>query len=103
MRWSKALLIERQVSSRLDGRLSNWKNSGTNSMTRFSNWSLRSREKKRGGEYRLAVRSLTTFSDLYDGATPAERKKLLQLRINQLVWNPTRSNSLSLMSRPLRR
>ena len=32
--------------------------------------------------------SLTTFSDLYQEATPEEQRELIQLRVNQLVWTP---------------
>jgi len=32
--------------------------------------------------------SLTTFSDLYQEATPEEQRSLIQLRVNQLVWTP---------------
>ena len=32
--------------------------------------------------------SLTTFGDLYQGATPEERRELVRLRVNQVVWTP---------------
>ena len=32
--------------------------------------------------------SLTTFGDLYQGALPEERRELIQLRVNQLIWTP---------------
>ena len=32
--------------------------------------------------------SLTTFEDLYREAIPQERRELIRLRINHLVWTP---------------
>ena len=32
--------------------------------------------------------SLTTFGDLYQEATPEERRELIRLRVNRVVWNP---------------
>ena len=32
--------------------------------------------------------TLTTFSELYTEATPEEKKDLLRLHINQLIWSP---------------
>ena len=32
--------------------------------------------------------SLTTFGDLYREATPEERRELIRLRVNQLIWTP---------------
>jgi site-specific DNA recombinase len=32
--------------------------------------------------------SLTTFSDLYQEALPEERRELVRLRVNQLIWTP---------------
>ena len=32
--------------------------------------------------------SLTTFGDLYQEALPEERRELIRLRVNQLVWTP---------------
>ena len=32
--------------------------------------------------------SLTTFGDLYREALPDERRELIRLRVNQLVWPP---------------
>ena len=32
--------------------------------------------------------SLTTFDDLYQEALPEERRELIRLRVNQLVWTP---------------
>ena len=32
--------------------------------------------------------SLTTFGDLYREALPEERKELIRLRVNQLIWTP---------------
>ena len=32
--------------------------------------------------------SLTTFGDLYREALPEERRELIRLRVNQLIWTP---------------
>ena len=32
--------------------------------------------------------SLTTFGDLYQEALPEEKRELIRLRVNQLVWTP---------------
>ena len=32
--------------------------------------------------------SLTTFDDLYQEALPEERRELIRLRVNQLIWTP---------------
>ncbi len=32
--------------------------------------------------------SLTTFGDLYREAIPEERRELIRLRVNQLIWTP---------------
>jgi hypothetical protein len=32
--------------------------------------------------------SLTTFGDLYREALPEEKRELLRLRVNHLIWNP---------------
>ena len=32
--------------------------------------------------------SLTTFGELYREALPEERRELIRLRVNQLVWKP---------------
>ena len=32
--------------------------------------------------------SLTTFEDLYQEALPEEKRELIRLRVNQLIWTP---------------
>ena len=44
--------------------------------------------------------SLTTFSDLYREATPKERRELLRLRVNHLVWTPDEIR-LAVLDQPL--
>ncbi len=34
------------------------------------------------------TKSLTTFGELYREALPEERRELIRLRVNQLVWKP---------------
>ena len=34
--------------------------------------------------------SLTTFKELYEKATPVEKKELVRLQINQLIWSPNK-------------
>ena len=43
--------------------------------------------------------TLTTFSELSSQATPEERKELMQLHINQLIWTP-KGVKLALFERP---
>ena len=40
--------------------------------------------------------TLTTFSELYEEATPEERQELMRLHINQLFWSPEESSLLYL-------
>ena len=34
------------------------------------------------------TKSLTTFEDFYQAALPEERRELIRLRVNQLIWTP---------------
>jgi len=44
--------------------------------------------KEKAVSARSMTESLTTFGDLYYGATPDERRELVRLRLNRVVWNP---------------
>ena len=33
--------------------------------------------------------TLATFADLYSEATPDEKKQLMQMHLNEVVWTPT--------------
>jgi ribosome modulation factor len=35
-----------------------------------------------------STKSLTTFEDFYPAALPEERRELIRLRVNQLIWTP---------------
>ena len=43
--------------------------------------------------------SLTTFGDLYREALPEERRELIRLRVNQLIWTPDEIR-LALLDQP---
>ena len=43
--------------------------------------------------------SLTTFGDLYRKALPEERRELIRLRVNQLIWTPDEIR-LALLDQP---
>ena len=43
--------------------------------------------------------SLTTFGDLYREALPEERRELIRLRVNQLIWTPEEIR-LALLDQP---
>ena len=43
--------------------------------------------------------SLTTFGDLYQEALPEEKRELIRIRVNQLVWTPDEIR-LGLIDRP---
>jgi len=56
----------------------------------------------------VMVRSLETFSDILDGATPEELKSLLPMFVERLVYNDPDEKGqgtiqLSLFERPIRR
>lgn len=44
--------------------------------------------KEKAVSARSMTKSLTTFGDLYDGAAPEQRRELIRLRLNRVVWNP---------------
>ena len=44
--------------------------------------------KQKAVSARSLTESLTTFGDLYHGATPEERRELVRLRLNRAVWHP---------------
>jgi chromosome segregation ATPase len=44
--------------------------------------------KKKAVSAQSLTELLTTFSDLYRQALPQERRELIRLRVNQLIWTP---------------
>jgi chromosome segregation ATPase len=44
--------------------------------------------KEKAVSARSMTKSLTTFGDLYHGATPEERRELIRLQLNRVVWSP---------------
>ena len=48
---------------------------------------------------RSLTEHLTTFADLYREDLPEERRELMQLRVNQLIWSPEEIR-IALIDRP---
>jgi hypothetical protein len=46
--------------------------------------------KEKAVSARSMTKSLTTFGDLYHGATPDERRELVRLRLHRIVWSPVK-------------
>lgn len=56
-------------------------------------------EKQKVVSAQSLTESLTTFGDLYREALPEERRELIQLRVNQLIWIPDEIR-LALLDQP---